>query len=186
MTTQRHAVLGCVLAAGLALALPARAAENAAPGKIDRDFMNDAASAGMKEVELGRYAASPAGSARVKEYGQHMMDDHAKANEELKEIAAQKDVELPAKMSATDRAAVDRLMKMKGAEFDRAYMQAMVADHQKVIGKFRDQSRSGQDPTIKQFATKTLPTLEHHLEMAKEVETQAGHTTSGAGTRRDR
>jgi putative membrane protein len=179
-----HAVMASALAVGLALAAPARAAENAAPGKIDRDFMNEAASAGLMEVELGRYAAAHAASDRVKQFGQQMAADHAKANDELKQVAAQNDVELPAKMSAKDRAAADRLMKLKGAAFDRAYMQEMVTDHQKVVGKFRDQSRSAQDPAVKQFATTMLPTLERHLEMAKEIEASGGHTTSGAGARR--
>ena len=175
-----------VLAFALALPVTAvSAAENAAPGKTDRAFMNEAASGGQMEVELGKYATQHAASDRVKQFGQRMVDDHSKANDELKQVAAQKDVELPAKMNAEHRATADRLMKMKGAEFDRAYMKTMVEDHEHDVAKFRTESKSAQDPDVKSFAAKTLPTLEHHLEMAKEVSARTGSATSGAGAHRD-
>jgi putative membrane protein len=177
---------------GLALALtftmpvtPVGAAEKAAPGKGDHAFMTEAASGGLMEVELGKYAAQHAASDRVKRFGQTMVDDHSKANDELKQVAAQKDVELPAKMNKEHRATADRLMNMKGAEFDRAYMKTMVEDHEHDVAKFRTESKSAQDPDVKSFAAKTLPTLEHHLEMAKEVSARTGSATSGAGMHRD-
>jgi putative membrane protein len=152
---------------------------------VDREFMNEAASANLMEVALGRYATNHAASARVKEFGQTMVTDHTKANDDLKQVAWQKDVELPAKMSAKHRATVDRLTKMKGAEFDRAYMKTMLEDHQEDVGKFRQESHSAQDPDVKEYAAMTLPTLEHHLEMAKDISAQGGRATSGAGSRRD-
>jgi putative membrane protein len=174
-----------VLALGLALAIPVTPARAAEPAKGDREFMHEAASGGMMEVELGKYAAHHAGSERVKQFGQTMVDDHAKANDELKDVAEKKDVKLPAEMNKEHRATADRLMKMKGADFDRAYMKTMVEDHEHDVAKFRTESQSAQDPDLKSFAAKTLPTLEHHLEMAKEVSARTGSATSGAGTHRD-
>ncbi|HJQ75263.1 MAG TPA: DUF4142 domain-containing protein [Gaiellaceae bacterium] len=175
--------VGSVLALGIVAAVygaPAGAAENASPGKVERDFLTAAASAGMMEVELGRHAATHAANPRVKEFGQRMVTDHSKANEELKQVAARKSVALPATMSKEHREEVTRLTKLKGAEFDRAYMKMMVEDHEKDVQKFRTESQTAQDPDVKEFAAKTLPTLEEHLQMAKDVSAHAGSATSGA------
>jgi putative membrane protein len=175
--TSRTIALGLFVALG---AVAARAADTPAPGKADVDFLNDAASGGLMEVELGRYAASHAASPEVKRFGQHMVDDHSKANEELKRVAAQESVQLPATPKPEHQERVSRLTKLQGAAFDRAYMDAMVKDHEEDVAKFRDVSRSADDPQVKAFAAKTLPTLEKHLAMAKDVAAQTGGATSGA------
>jgi putative membrane protein len=173
-----------VLALGVTLAMPVTsvgAAAKAAPSKADREFMHEAASGGLMLVELGMYATQHAASDRVKQFGQTMVDDHTKANDELKQVAVENDVKLPAAMNKEQRATADRLMKMKGAAFDRAYMKTMVEDHEHDVTRFRKESQSAHDPGVKSFAAKTLPTLEHHLEMAKEVSAHVGKATSGAG-----
>jgi putative membrane protein len=71
----------------------------------------------------------------------------------------------------------DKLAKLSGAAFDRAYMQAMVADHKKDVNEFRVESKSGKDPEIKAWAAKTLPTLEEHLALAQSTNSVVG--TSG-------
>jgi len=179
--TAKHSpiVAAALLVAASLCAPPARAAENASPGMLERDFMNDAASGGMMEVELGRYAASHAASDRVKQFGQRMVDDHGKANAELKQVAAQKSVVLPATMNDEHREMVSHLMRLQGPEFDRAYMSAMVEDHEKDVATFREKARSTQDPALKAFAAKTLPTLEEHLQMAKDISARTGAATSG-------
>src|SRR5262249_51808111 len=102
-------------------------------------------------------------------FGQRMVDDHSKANDELKTLAQNKNITLPTALDATDKATVDRLAKLNGESFDRAYMQAMVKDHQKDVNEFRTQSKSGKDADVKAWASKTLPTLEEHLKMAKDT-----------------
>ena len=171
--------LSLALAATLALALPALAGQPRSPGKTDQSFLKEAAAGGMMEVELGRVATQNAASDRVKQFGQRMVDDHSKANDELKQLAAREDVTLPGTMSAADKKQVDRLSKLHGVAFDRAYMQAMVDDHQKDVAKFRQQSTKAQDPDIKEFAARTLPTLEQHLQMAKDINAHPEHATSG-------
>jgi putative membrane protein len=183
---KRLEVLGApILALGLTLVMPVTPTSAAEPAKGDREFMHEAASGGMMEVELGKYASRHAASDRVKQFGQRMVDDHSKANDELKQVAEKKDMKLPAEMNKEQRATTDRLMKMTGADFDRAYMKTMVEDHEHDVAKFRTESQSAQDPDVKSFAAKTLPTLEHHLEMAKEVSARTGTATSGAGAHRD-
>jgi len=138
----------------------------------------DAARGGMAEVELGRLAADKASNDQVKQFAQRMVDDHSKANDELKSIAQQKSITLPTDLDAKHKSTRDRLTKLSGASFDRAYMQNMLADHRKDVNDFRKESQSGNDSDVKAFAAKTLPTLEEHLKMAQSTNGAVG--TSGS------
>ena len=133
----------------------------------DRDFVMDAAMGGMMEVELGRVAAQKGTSDAVKQFGQRMVDDHSKANEELMTLATSKGITLPTELDQKHREHVTKLSSLSGAEFDRAYSKLMLSDHNKDVSEFEKQSAKGTDADIKAFASKTLPTLQEHLTMAK-------------------
>jgi putative membrane protein len=135
----------------------------------DKQFVKKAAEGGMDEVELGQLATQNAKSDEVKQFGQRMVDDHSKANDQLKQVAEQKGVTLPTKLSPKDQAEKDRLSKLKGEQFDRAYMQHMVMDHKKDVAEFKKESTSAKDPEVKNWAAQTLPTLESHLKQAEQV-----------------
>ena len=135
----------------------------------DHHFVTEAATGGMAEVELGKLATEKASNADVKKFGQRMVDDHGKANDELKSLAQSKQITLPAAVDAKHKATVDRLSKLSGAAFDRAYVQEMLKDHQKDVAAFRTESKSGKDPEVKAWAGKTLPTLEEHLKMVQDL-----------------
>ncbi len=143
----------------------------------DERFVKEAAIGGMAEVELGKLAADKASSAEVKRFGQRMVDDHGKANDELKTLAGNKNIDLPTAPDAKSQSLMDRLSKLSGDAFDRAYMQEMVKDHRKDVNEFRDYAKSGKDPDIKAWAAKTLPTLEEHLKLAQDANKAVG--TSG-------
>jgi putative membrane protein len=143
----------------------------------DHKFVMDAAKGGMAEVELGKLAADKASSSQVKQFGQRMVTDHSKANDELKSIANSKNITLPTDLDAKDKALHDRLSKLSGSAFDRAYMEAMLRDHQKDVNEFKRESTSGKDSVVKAFAAKTLPTLEEHLKLAQDTNRAVG--TSG-------
>ena len=134
----------------------------------DTTFATKAAQGGMAEVKLGNLAKDHASSDAVKKFGQRMVDDHTKANDELKSIASKKGISLPSDIDAKDQATYDRLSKLNGAAFDKAYMADMVKDHRTDIAEFQREANGGQDPDLKAFAGKTLPTLQDHL---KEAET---------------
>lgn len=138
----------------------------------DEHFVMEAASGGMAEVALGKLAADKASSAKVKDFGQRMVTDHGKANDELKSLASSKNINLPNSMDAKHQATYDRLSKLSGAAFDRAYMADMLADHQKDVAAFRKEAQSGKDSEIKAWAAKTLPTLEEHLKLAQSAKGQ--------------
>lgn len=133
----------------------------------DRNFIMDAAMGGMMEVELGRVAAQKGATDAVKQFGQRMVDDHSAANNELMSIASNKGITLPAELDAKHREHVTKLSGMSGADFDRAYVKMMVSDHEKDVSEFERQGTRGADPDLKAFASKTLPTLQEHLKMAR-------------------
>lgn len=136
----------------------------------DTTFADKAAQGGMAEVKLGQLAEQHAQSPDVKAFGQRMVTDHTKANDELKSIASRKGITLPSDLNAKDQATYDRLSKLNGAAFDKAYMQDMVTDHRTDVSEFRRESEHGTDADIKAFASKTLPTLEEHLKLAESTD----------------
>ncbi|MEA2726336.1 MAG: putative rane protein [Acetobacteraceae bacterium] len=123
---------------------------SAALSAADKTFVNEAASGGLAEVQLGQLAQQKASSPQVKQFGQRMMDDHTKANQELQAIAETENLTLPTQ-----------------PEKYRAYIEHMVQDHEKDVAAFRKEARSRQDPAVEGFAQKYLPVLEQHLQMAK-------------------
>ena len=135
----------------------------------DKTFMMKAAQGGMAEVELGQLATQKAEGQDVKKFGQRMVDDHSKANDQLKSIAQEKGVQLPTDLDAKDKALKDRLSKLSGEQFDRAYMRNMVQDHKKDVAEFQKEANSAKDPDVKNFAQQTLPTLQDHLKMAQQT-----------------
>ncbi|HTS61436.1 MAG TPA: DUF4142 domain-containing protein [Candidatus Acidoferrales bacterium] len=142
--------------------------ENKMPS-ADGTFMTKAAQGGLAEVELGNLAVQHASDQKVKDFGQRMIDDHTKANDELKSIASQKGVTLPASVDSQSEAVKNRLSGLRGAAFDRAYMRDMVNDHRKDVAEFQKEADHGSDADVKAFAGKTLPTLQQHLKMAQET-----------------
>jgi len=153
------------------------AAKTASSASADQTFVRKAAAGGMAEGELGKLATDKATNPQVKAFGQKMADDHGRANDELKTLAKNKNITLPSSLDAKDQALKDRLSKLSGDAFDKAYMQAMLKDHRADISEFNRESKSGKDPDVKSWAAKTLPTLESHMKLAQDDTKAVG--TSG-------
>ncbi len=135
------------------------------------DFMRLAAQGGIAEVELGEVAASQALNGDVKKFAQMMVADHGKANAELKAVAAKKNFALPTDLGS-HASTLDRLKGMTGADFDKAYVDAMVDDHEEDVAAFQKQADNASDPDVKAFAAKTLPTLQKHLEQIRTIQSR--------------
>ena len=135
----------------------------------DRKFMEEAASGGMAEVELGKLAEQKAANVQVKQFGARMVQDHTKANNELKQLAQSKGIDVPAAPAKSQQKHVEALSKLSGAEFDRQYMAHMLSDHRKDVAEFKKASEDAKDGDVKAFAGKTLPTLQEHLTLAQSV-----------------
>lgn len=135
----------------------------------DLKFAKAAVDAGMMEVKLGRLAATKGATEDVRTLGQHMVDDHTNANNELMALASKKGISLPSDLSDMAQKTYDKLVKKQGEDFDRAYSKQMVKDHKKVIALFKQEAEKGSDIELVSFAKSTMPVLEHHLQMSKET-----------------
>ena len=146
----------------------------------DKKFVRDAAQGGLAEVELGKMATEKASNPEVKKFGQRMVDDHSKANDQLKEVASSQNITIPDKLNAKDEMTKEHLSKLNGEQFDKAYMSDMVKDHTQDVAEFQRESNSGTDSAVKNFAAQTLPTLKDHLREAKKI----APTTSASNMQR--
>ncbi len=138
--------------------------------KGDTIFVMKAGDGGLLEVKLGKLALTHASSQKVKELGQLIASDHGKANLELKTLAQKKGIYLSTKLSKKSQMEYDKLAKLKGSDFDKAYTKMMVEDHKKNIQLFKDELSFGKDAQIQTWASDKIPTLQHHLKVAEEAE----------------
>jgi putative membrane protein len=160
-------------AAAAALALNVAAADKMAnpadkkDARADAGFVTEAGQDGHAEVELGKLAQKNGSSGAVKDFGKRMVTDHSKAGSELAAIAKKLDIKAPGGPSDKHKATYKKLAALKGEKFDSEYAQHMVDDHEKAVSRFQKQAKSGEAKELKDFASKTLPTLEEHLKMAR-------------------
>jgi putative membrane protein len=139
----------------------------------DANFVKTAAQSGMAEVRMGQLFAEGAQSKALRDFGQRLVTDHTKANQELIQIAASKGFSAPSQPAAKHEKMMEGLSKLKGAEFDRSARQHAVMHHQEDVQMFQKASQSLKDPELKAFAQKTLPTLQEHLKMAQALDVGA-------------
>jgi putative membrane protein len=147
------------------------------PNVPDRNFVHAAAIGGMSEVELGRLAERESQNSAVREFGQRMVNDHSKANDQLKELAAAAGIPLPNAPDAEHRIMREQLDKVHGVAFDRTYIQGQIIDHQQMVQLLEYEIGSGQDGQLKDFASQLLPIVMQHLELAQNIDARL----TGAG-----
>ncbi|HMJ63091.1 MAG TPA: DUF4142 domain-containing protein [Bryobacteraceae bacterium] len=140
----------------------------------DTVFAMAASRGGMAEVEMGKLAAEKASSPDVKAFGQQMADDHGKANDQLRRAADKQNLTLPGNMTAKQQTTYDMLKTKTGAEFDKAYVDAMVKDHEEDVKAFQREADKGKDEQIKAFAAGMLPVIQGHLEKIKAIQSNTG------------
>jgi putative membrane protein len=136
----------------------------------DTEFAVAAADGGLLEVQLGELAATSASSPQVKQFANMMVDEHSKANEELKTLAKEKNISLPTTLSEKNQERYNDLAKKSGDEFDEAYIDLMVKDHKKDLDEFKKEADKGNDMAIAAWAAGKVPVLQHHLEMAESAQ----------------
>ena len=145
---------------GVVLAQDSPSAKSSSLSVKDKTFMKKAAKGGMMEVAMGNLASQNAQSDDVKSFGKKMVTEHSKAGDELKSIASQKGVTLPAKEPTVQWSS------------DKAYMSTMVKDHEKDLAEFQEQAKTGSDPELKKFAEDTAKMVQEHLDLAKETQSK--------------
>jgi putative membrane protein len=156
----------------------------------DEAFVRVAARGGLAEIKLGKLAMDQGSNEAVKAFGTRMVAEHTKAGDDLKEAAKEENIGLPTDLSAKEQATCDRLSKLSGADFDQAYAQGMVKDHQQDLRDFQREANHGNDDVIRDFATATVPMIQQHLDQAKEmlkaVLPASGRRTTGNPSRQAR
>jgi putative membrane protein len=164
------AALGLTVGSSLAFAAdPMTTATGGDLSSVDRKFVTKATTGGMEEVALGELAEKQASSQALKDFGARMVKDHTAANEDLVKVAAAKGVTVPGEMTSSQKSDVEKMSKKSGADFDKAYVKAMVSDHKTDIADFQKEAKSGKDGDLQAFAGKTLPTLREHLQMIESI-----------------
>lgn len=138
--------------------------------RADAAFLKQAAQNGHAEIEGSKLALTKGTHAQVKAFAQQMIDDHTKASKELSALAADKGVEVPTEPSIAQRAKLKLLEQRDGDSFDRHYAESIgVAAHEDTVKLFKKAAQEAKDADVKAFATKTLPTLEQHLQHARDL-----------------
>jgi putative membrane protein len=148
---------------------------NLAVDRSDSDFAVDAANGNCTEVELGKLAIKNGKSAKVKNFGVMMVKDHGKANAKLMMLSKVKKLNLSSTPNADGQKMIADLSKKTGDEFDKAYISSMIADHREDVQKFGDATNRLQDPDLKNYAIKTLPVLQKHLDAINAIHDSMGH-----------
>jgi putative membrane protein len=151
------------------LAADGKKSDAGAVSGTDKDFILAAAQGGMLEVRLGEVAEKKGASQEVKAFGAMMVSDHGKAGEDLKSVAAKHGIEVPGDLDAKHKAIVDRLAKLSGSAFDKAYIDEMLKDHMKDASAFQGVAKNANDPDVKAFAQRTLPIIKAHLAKIKSI-----------------
>jgi putative membrane protein len=170
MKPRSIAIVFVALAVGVWLA-PSACAGQRQKAMTDQTFVQKAVVGGLAEVQLGKMAAEHAVSVAVQQFGQQMVEDHGHANQALMALVKQKGLSVPTALDKKHQKAATHLATLQGAAFDRAYIQQMVKEHEEDVRLFRTEAQQGKDPELKRWAATTLPTLEEHLSMARNLAT---------------
>jgi putative membrane protein len=144
-----------------------QAAGQASP--MDKMFVRKAMQGGMAQVQLGQLTLQKTDNDQVKQFAQRMIDDHTRMNDQMKPVAQQLGVDVPAQISKKDRATMAKLQALSGAAYDQAYIKDMVKDHKQDLSDFQMEASSGQDQTVKDAASQGSKVIAQHLQLAQQM-----------------
>ena len=178
MNTKRSTVLGLALSVCAAAAM----AQGGQASAQDKQFLTDAAQGSNFEIKTAQLALQKAKSDDVKQFAQKMIDDHTKLNEAMTPIAQQAGVTPPTDISAKDQALYDKLQAKDGGQFEKAYIRAMVNDHEKDLKAFKKEANDGPFPDEKKAAQDNEDLIKGHLMMAQKLATVHNVPLNGTGS----
>jgi len=135
----------------------------------DQQFVQKASASDLAEINLGRLAEQRAANAAVKQFGQKLVQDHTKSSTELLRLADKHGLRPAQQMDQHHQQTMDKLTRLSGTEFDRAFVKHMLHDHQEGVQLFKTAAKECQQADLKSFAGKTLPVLEEHLRTVKQL-----------------
>jgi putative membrane protein len=154
----------------LGLAIATRPAQGQNEQKLaDKDFIAKAGSTGQLQVKASELAVQKSTNTDLRSYAQQMIKDHTKANQELTTLLTRQGQAAPVAMDPSDTETLDRLSKLQSYDFDKAYGEVQLRTHERAVALFQQASKECEDPDLKAWAAKTLPTLREHLQMAQRI-----------------
>jgi putative membrane protein len=156
-------ICSCVLFGAMASAQTSNLSQS------DKTFLDMAADANMSEAYLGKMAENKASETSVKDFGQKMIRDHTDAYEALTILANKIGATIPKGIDVRRYRIVEELMHAKSGRFDRSFLREEVQDHEKALVEFRSEANHGQNVDVKAYASKMIPTLEQHLQIAQSL-----------------
>ena len=159
---------------------PAGETADSALSSADRKFVQEAAESGMMEVEAGELAQQHGQSDQVKEIGSTLVEDHTQANQELKQIASEQGIDLPAQIGKKKQNMLTKLEQASAEEFDRIFLRQQEKAHRQSIQRSDHVAAQSENQAIKEFAAKTLPTLRKHLELIQQASGDASQVSEAA------
>jgi putative membrane protein len=166
--------LGCVLVAGPALAqsVGERTGVNSSLGiaPTTTDFVKEAATSDMFELQSSKLAEQN-GTAQEKSFARQMITDHTKTTMALKSLVDTGKIkaEIPTTLDSSHQSKLEKLKSASGKDFSSDFDSDQVSAHKDAVSLFERYAKSGDNPELKEWAGKTLPTLQHHLEMAQDL-----------------
>jgi putative membrane protein len=136
-------------------------------GTRDAGFLREQLAVGDKQVGLARLASERATRPAVRKFGEMMLRDYRQASEELRQIASRQQVDAGAENEQL-KVERERLSRLSGEQFEREYLDEIVADHQDAVGDLENAAK-GNDPEIAQWAARNLPIVRRHLDEAQQL-----------------
>jgi len=161
-----------------AASTPSQTGTQQKASKADQSFLKEAIEGDMAEVKVGQLAQEKGQSQDVKQFGQMLQQDHGQHLTQAQQQAQQIGVTAPTQPNAKQKAMYDKLSKLSGAQFDKAFAQGMVKDHKEDIAKYQKEAKS-KGP-LAQFAQQTLPVLQKHLQTAQSLQHAGAAVGSGS------
>lgn len=165
-----------ILAAGI-IAAALASGSALAQSRTDQKFIKEAIEGNLAEVQMGQLAQKNGASQGVKDFGQMLVTDHGQANTKANSVANALKVTPSTEPSAKQKKDYDKMSKLNGAAFDKAFAAHMVADHKKDIAAYKKAS-SSKEPNVAAYASETLPTLQKHLQAAQSLQKGGGKSAA--------
>jgi putative membrane protein len=164
-------LLGCAATEHAATEVKAAAQAQTTPTLSTQDaaFFDQAGRAGIEEVTFGQLARTQSSHAAVRDFGLRMVKQHTRINQQLTQLATQKQITPTVTMDAAHQEAFGQLQQLHGRAFDHAYLDQQVADHQAMLALCEDEAAHGTDPEVKAFAARVAPEIRMHLQLAERL-----------------
>jgi putative membrane protein len=166
---------------GILLCFAMSAFAASTPGRLspaDKHFMNTAANVDMIEAHLGQMAEAQGSDAGVKDFAKRLADDHSHAYGQLLDLAKKTGDTIPRGINIQRDHAAAQLEHLQGMRFDRAFVRDEISDHEKALAEFKHEAAHGSNPDVKALASQTIPTLEQHLNTARQLAKSESRTAA--------